>query len=661
MWSVRVKKTDFWLAIFLFATTVLVYWPSLHGGLLWDDAAHVTKPELQSISGLSRIWFELGATQQYYPVLHSAFWLEHRLWGDSTLGYHVLNVVLHSAAACLFALILSQLSVKGVWGPAFMFALHPISVESVAWISEQKNTLSAVFYLVAALLYLRHDNQTQNGAWRPTPAYFISFASFVAAILCKSVTVTLPAALLVILWWERGKLSWSRDVLPLIPWFAAGIGGGLFTAWVEQRFVGAVGDDFSFSAVQRGLIAGRAILFYLGKIFWPSRLMFIYPRWEVNSSVWWQYLFPAGAVVLFTAAWLIRRKSRAPLAALLFFGGSLFPALGFVNVYPFIFSFVADHFQYLPSMGVIALAAALCRNKWLQAGTIATAGILGILSWFNCVKYLDVETLYQTTIRENPICWMCYNNLGVIRLSQSRFPEAKDNFEAALRIRPRYPEAQYNLGTALISLGRAEEAMPHLQKAVQLTPDYGEAMLRVGSLLLKAKRFEDAIRDIKEGERLKPNDPEAHRLLGEALRSSGQFMQAKIEAEEALRLKPDSASFHNDLAVTLESLKQPEEAQTHFLEALRLKPDYADAHYNLGLLLVAQGRHKDGMEQFKSSLRLDPTHAEYHDALGAALFQAGQYKEAVVEFVEAERLKPNLAGIRNNLELARRAAASQSR
>src|SRR5437867_2370744 len=427
MSSVRLRKIDIGLAILLFAATLIAYWPALHGGMLWDDQSHITRPELQSTRGLWRIWFDLGATQQYYPLLHSAFWVEHHLWGDSTLGYHLLNVVLHMIAACLFGLILSELSISGAWIGTFIFALHPVCVESVAWISEQKNTLSAAFYLSAMLLYLRHDKKVQGGSSRFTIAYFISLACFLAAILSKSVTATLPAALLVILWWKRGKLSWNQDVLPLIPWFAAGIGGGLFTAWVEQRFVGAIGDDFSFTAVQRSLIAGRAALFYLSKLFWPSKLMFVYPRWDVNSSIWWQYLFPAGVIAMVVAAWMFRHKSRGPLAALLFFIGSLFPALGFVNVYPFIFSFVADHFQYLPSLGIIALAAAFCRGRWLQTAGIAAACLLGTFTWFECAEYRDAEMLYQTTIQRNPNCWMCYNNLGVIRLSQNRFPEAKEN------------------------------------------------------------------------------------------------------------------------------------------------------------------------------------------------------------------------------------------
>jgi tetratricopeptide (TPR) repeat protein len=597
----------------------------------------------------------------------------------------------------------------------------------VAWISEQKNTLSGVFYLLAMLVYLRNDERTQDESSRFTPAYFISLTCFVAAILIKSVTATLPAALLVILWWKRGKLSLKRDIYPLFPWFAVGIGGGLFTAWVERRFVGAVGNDFSFGPVERVLIAGRAASFYLAKLVWPSGLMFIYPRWNVKSDIWWQYSFPAVVTLLVVAAWLIRSKSRGPLAALLFFLGSLFPALGFFNVYPFVFSFVADHFQYLASLGIIALAAALSRKKWHQGVAVVAVGILGMLTWLNCAKYGDAQALYQATILQNPNCWMCYNNLGVVYFEQNRMQEAMHNYEAAIRIRPDFPDALDNLGIILIDLGRPQEALPHLQKAFQSMADYGEGNFRFGAALLKMNRVDEAMVHIKEGIRLKPDYAEGHALLGAALQRAGQVKEAESQLGEALRLKPDSPPLHsqlaeillasgqsieailqletalnidpnygdahstlakiystagrpadaaahydaalrlkpdqpvlhNDLAVVFETLKRPQDALGHFREAIRLKPDYADAHYNLGLLLATLGNRDDAITEFKASLRYEPTHAEAHDALGAALFESGRFAEAVGEFTETERLKPDLAGLRENLEIARRAASDK--
>ena len=333
-------------------TAAAAYLPALSGGFIWNDRDYVTQPALQSLAGLFRIWFEVGATQQYYPVLHTAFWIEHLLWGDAALGYHVLNLALHATSACLFVAVLRRLQVPGALLAGLIFALHPVGVESVAWISEQKNILSTVFYLLAALTYLRFDEG------RSAFAYALATTWFVLAVLTKSVTATLPAALLVVLWWRRGRLEWRRDVVPLLPCLALGALGGLFTAWVEHSVIGAEGGDFSLDFYARCLVAGRAVWFYLGKLCWPANLIFIYPRWETDPETVWPLLYPAGVLVALAALWGWRRRSRAPLAAGLIFVGTLFPVLGFLNVYAFVFSFVADHFQYLAIFPLAALAAA---------------------------------------------------------------------------------------------------------------------------------------------------------------------------------------------------------------------------------------------------------------------------------------------------------------
>ena len=211
--------------------------------LLWDDNMHVTRADLRSLHGLWRIWFDLGATQQYYPLLHSAFWLEHRIWGDAVLGYHLTNVVLHAASACLVVLIVRRLALPGAWLAGFLFALHPVCVEAVAWISEQKSTLSGVFYLAAALTYLHFDRTRRKSQ------YFLALALFVLALMSKSVTATLPAVLLVVFWWQRGRLEWRRDVLPLAAMAGRGRPAGLFTAWVEStpRLIGAQGAQYALT------------------------------------------------------------------------------------------------------------------------------------------------------------------------------------------------------------------------------------------------------------------------------------------------------------------------------------------------------------------------------------------------------------------------------
>ena len=347
---------DIGAAALLFGSVLLAYLPALHGGLIIDDSGHITSARMQSLHGLWRIWFELGATTQYYPVLHSAFWIEHRLWGDAVLGYHLTNALLHAAAALLVVALVRRLSLPGAWLAGFLFALHPVCVETVAWISEQKNTLSAVFYLGAALLYLDFDRTRRKSR------YGLALGLFALALMSKSVTATLPVALLVILWWRRGRLEWKRDWLPLIPWLALGASGGLFTAWVERRYIGAEGADFALTAVERCLVAGRALWFYAWKMVLPANLTFIYPRWRVDAAAWWQYLFPLAALAAAAGLWLAARRRRGPLAAFLFFAVTLLPALGFLNVYPFLYSFVADHYQYLASLGIIVPAGGRARR-----------------------------------------------------------------------------------------------------------------------------------------------------------------------------------------------------------------------------------------------------------------------------------------------------------
>ena len=346
---------DWVWGLLLVAATFLAYRPAWNGQPVWDDDAHMTKPELRSAAGLCRIWTQLGATQQYYPLVHTVFWLEHRLFGNATPGYHLLNILLHFFSALLLVTILRRLGIPGkaAWLAGGIFALHPVMVESVAWITELKNTLSGVFSLGAALAYLKFDSE------RDKKHYAIALLFFLFGLLSKSVIVTLPAALLVVFWWKRGRIGWKRDVAPLLPFFAIGIISGVFTAWVERRYFGAEGSDFNLAFIDRCLIAGRAVWFYLYKLLWPANLIFIYPRWHIDATAVWQYLFPAAFLLAAVLFWRLRSRSRTPLAVLLYFTITLFPALGFFNVYPFRYSFVADHFQYLACIGPIAAAAAL--------------------------------------------------------------------------------------------------------------------------------------------------------------------------------------------------------------------------------------------------------------------------------------------------------------
>ncbi|HMD59979.1 MAG TPA: tetratricopeptide repeat protein, partial [Opitutaceae bacterium] len=611
----------------------------------------VTRADLRSVPGLWRIWSDVRATQQYYPLLHSAFWVEHRLWGDSTLGYHLANVLLHAASACLLVLLLRRLKVPGAELAGLVFAVHPVCVESVAWISEQKNTLSLVFYLLAALAYLRFDGE--RGQEDAPRAYILASLLFVLALLTKTVTATLPAALLVVFWWQRGRIA-RRDVLPLVPWFAVAAASGLFTAWVERKIGGAEGGAFDLTLLERCLLAGRVIWFYLGKLLWPFDLVFVYPRWDVKSAApgWAGYL--AVAVTVTAALWLLRRRSRGPLAAWLFYVGSLFPALGFVNVYPFLFSYVADHFQYLASIGIIAgfsAGAALLLERAAPAARGAGWGIaallvatLVIMSNAQSATYADQRTLYVTTIERNPRCWMAHNNLGVWYKGRGEAAKAATEYREALRLRRDYPQAHNNLGVWLEDRGELDQAVLHFREAVRLKKDFAAAENNLGSALGKLPgRLDEAIGHFREALRIQPDFAAAHANLGTALMNTpGRLDEAIAHFEAAARLTPDDAQAHTNLGSALSNVPdRMDDAIAQYGEAIRLKPDLAEAHNNLGLALDAQGRTAEAVREYEEALRLKPAYAEIRLNIAAALLRMpGHESEAAAQLEALLQARP---------------------
>src|ERR1700682_2884050 len=314
---------NYFFSLILVVVTLLAYQPAWNGKPIMDDARHLIAPEQRSLEGFGALWTKPNTTQQYHPLVDTLFWIEDKFWGNSMLGYHVVNILLHVASALLLLRILQRLEVSGAWLAAAIFALHPVQVESVAFLVELKNTLSALFFFSAMLVYLRFDEN------RDRKFYLLFSLLFVVGLFAKTVLALLPAAILIALWWKRGRLEWKRDVLPLIPFAVLGIAAGIATGWMEREFSQAKGEGFEFPMLERFLIAGRAFWFYLGKIFWPSNLMLMYPRWNISPTVWWQYLFPILAVAFFAFGWVLRRRWRWLFAGLLFFTAMALPFLGF--------------------------------------------------------------------------------------------------------------------------------------------------------------------------------------------------------------------------------------------------------------------------------------------------------------------------------------------
>ncbi len=560
------RAVPFGLAALLAAAVVVAYLPALRAGFVWNDDTYLTNNRtLDGGAGLRAIWADPRANEQYYPLVFSSFWVEKRLWGLRPLGYHLVNVLLHAASALLLWRLLRRLAVGGAWFGAALFALHPVCVESVAWVTERKNTLSLLLSLLAALAYLawseRRAAVAGHGArrghapdlppWyrRPGALYAGALALFTLALLAKTTAALLPAVLLVLAWWRAGRLG-GADVRPLVPFFAIGAALALNTAWLETTVVRASGSEWALSPAGHLVLAGRAVAFYAGKLVWPTDLAFIYPRWAIDAAAARQWPPALAALAVLAAAWALRgRLGRGPLAAALLFGGVLVPALGFFNVYAMRYSWVADHFAYQAvAVGAACVAAAiatlagssLARRRAAAAAGVAVLAALGTLTFRHAEEFAGAETLWRATLARNPGCFMCHTNYGFLLYRQGRVADAIDHFRASLRLKPDNVPALLNLAKVDEDRGRLDEAASELRQALAVDPADPTVLVNLGTVYTKAGRYEDAIGAYRDALRYpSPDDYLAHNGLGVALIRQGRRTEAVEEFREALRLRPD--------------------------------------------------------------------------------------------------------------------------
>jgi hypothetical protein len=543
--------------------TAIAYLPAMRGEFIWDDDSYVLNNRaIQRADGLPDIWLKTNVTPQYYPMVFTTFWIEHRLWGLDATGYHIVNVALHMVVALLLWLALRRMGFRdGVaWVAAAVFAVHPVHVESVAWISERKNVLSGVFYLAALLMGVslfrigpsshvtalskaqakRLSKQRRHadgpGLGRIAVLFIAMLALFMAALLSKSVTCSLPAVLALLIWWKRGRIA-PIEWLTLAPMFAIGVLFALNTVAVERKHVGVDAMALDYSFIERCLIAGRALWFYAGKIIWPHPLIFIYPRWFISSEIWWQYLFPVAAIAVIVALWLLRtRIGRGPLVAALIFSGTLVPALGFVDVFPMIYSFVADHFQYLASISLIVLIVATAATL-MKSAPIAQIGlsaivlcVLAAMGFREGDKYRDQIALWRDTIDKNPHAAMAHTNLGNLLLD-SIPPDNRTRDEAASLYRAvvtmgdpaLHPivicRAHYGLGRYWLTQNQAATALQEFQMALELAPNQPMCHYGVGLALETQGRLDEAIECYRRALAMKPNMPLAVDALQRVMRA----------------------------------------------------------------------------------------------------------------------------------------------
>jgi tetratricopeptide (TPR) repeat protein len=619
-------------ALALLILTCIAYWPAMSAGFIWDDDVYVTENQtLRSVDGLKRIWFELGAVPQYYPLVHTTFWIEYRLWGLNATGYHIVNILLHGSAALLLWISLRRVGfiTSIAWIAAAVFALHPVHVESVAWITERKNVLSLAFYLGALLAYTnfnegraRRDATTNQWRW-----YALALGLFLCALLSKTVTCSLPAAILLLIWWQHGRVS-RRDVAATLPMFVIGLMFAILTAWMEREVVGAKGGEWNLAIGDRIVLAGRAVWFYAGSLVWPANLSFVYPRWEIDARAAWQWLYPVAAAAMLVVLWLTRRGiGRGPLVAALFFGGTLLPALGFFDVYPFRFSFVADHFQYHASIGLIVLAVTAVNSLLQRVGAkpspkaglrhAATAllwtsvlCVLGVLTWRQTRIYKDQETLWTDTISKNPDSFLAHGNLAAVLLERGDNEHAMRHYRRALEIKNDLAEPHNALGVDAASRGDLASAIAHFRAAIDAEPQFAVAYNGLGAALARQGKMDEAIEHFRIALNLLPDDADTRMNLGLALYHKGMMTEAAEHLRRAVNLAPNDAKPHFLLGSFLSAQGEDESALGHFRRAIEINPRNPDAIHALGLSLMRLGRRGEAANQFREVLRLAPAHAE---------------------------------------------------
>jgi tetratricopeptide (TPR) repeat protein len=604
-------------ALAIVAAGWLVFQPALSGGWLWDDNILVTDHvELRNLPGLEKIW----TAKQDWPLTMTLFWIEWQVWGKHPAGYHVCNLALHLACGLLVWRLFSRLGLRWAWLGGLLFVVHPLAVETTAWISETKNTLSLLFFLLSLDAWLDYDGK---GGRR---FYALSLFLYLAALLAKTSVVMLPAVLLLHAWWKRGRIE-RREIAEMIPYVLIAMLFGARTLYLQSHDGIGADPQTSGGLLTRLADAPVAWLFYLGKFLAPVGLLPVYPRWREDGFLPVRLFLPVAALVL-GGWWIARRKWGGHAAlGLGFFTLNLFPVLGilwmkYLNVSP-----VADHFVYLPMIGLIGLAVAGLEQieadlkpvarPWGLAAVAVVMLVLALGSRAQAGLFVDRPTLWAHTLAHNPDAWPALNDLGNDLLAEGRVAEALEAYRRALKDYPESTDVLTNLGNVSARMGRLAEAERDYREALRVHPDELNAHIGLGNVFLQTGRTDEAVAQYQLALDLDPDSTDARYNLGNALQQEGHF---------------------------------PEAAQQYGL-ALAGRPRDAAIWTNLGAALQEMGRASEAMDDYQKALQIDPQSAEAHASLGSALQQAGKIPEAVAQYEIALQINPGLADVRHDLKL----------
>ncbi|MCL6519435.1 MAG: tetratricopeptide repeat protein [Armatimonadetes bacterium] len=481
--------------------TAIAYVPAICNGFVWDDNVFIIEsPIMNSPNALYRYWFTTDSPD-YYPLVYTLFWIEYQIWGKNPIPYHIVSIFLHALASVLSWLVLRRLRIPGSWFAALIFAVHPVNVESVAWIFQQRTTMPMVFSLLTILAYLRFVVEGK-ARW-----YISALITFTLGLLSKTSVVMMPLVLLGCIWWESGKVQ-RRDIIRSIPFFVLAIAFGLVTAWVQSHR--AIGEEVVRADNYCGRLAGAgwAVWFYLYKALIPSNLCFVYPRWNLDSSSIVSYIPTLAVFMWFWILWRYRRSWGRPLLmGFGYFVVTLLPVLGFLDIYFMRYSLVADHWQYISILGIIALVVGVIAsfaNRAGYAGKLICAvigvfvvSLFMVLSWNQEKIYKNEETLWTDTIRKNPACWMAHNNLGRVLADKGKTKEAISHFKAVLHIKPDHVNAHFNIGVLMGEQGNLDVEIAEYRKALKIKPDFADAHNNLAVALYYKGRYAEAWREVE--------------------------------------------------------------------------------------------------------------------------------------------------------------------
>ena len=650
------------------------FFPALSAGLVWDDQALFRESTVRFWSDLWTVWFSPADTKfegHYWPILYTTFWLEHKLWGLDPFGYHLVNVLLYMASVVVLWRLLLCLAVPGAWAVAAVFAVHPMHVESVAWIIARKDILSALFCMASALCWIRcmdgvggnrfdtgdspvsKDRPPSRFPWHswhsirvPRPGlYLLALGLLVAAMLSKSMSVTLPVGLAICLWWKQGRVTWA-DASRIAPFFVIALG---IAAADVFHYTSKIGIELDYGFAERVLIAARALWFYAGKLVWPTDLAVIYPLWDIDAAdpLAWGYVIAAAAVA--ALLWFSRhRLGRGPLAGVLFFAVTLSPTLGFVDFSYMRFSSVADRYAFLAGMGVMAVvigAAAYGAGKLSKLPRVGAAGALvavlavfGKLTWDQAGMYRDGITFWGHIVSLNPQANSAHRNLAVALYDSGRPAEALPHSLIAVKQRPGDAKTHDTQGIALLALDRLDEARECFERALELDPTQGNSHHNMGEVLRRKGRFAESIEWYRGAIDIDSENVAAYYGMGRALSRLGRDEQVVEALERAVSLRPEAVppgAVHL-LAEALLRLERNEEAIQWYRGVLQIDPGFAPAHAGIGYALLGLERYAEAVESLARSVSLEPESpaaADRHVAIGHASLELGRV-EAAAEHLE---------------------------